>query len=561
MNDDIDLEDAAPWIVLFTAIAGGFLRILLLDSKGLWLDETFSVWMANLKVGEMLQWVIKIDQHPPLYYFLLHLWVGANGSSPYFARLFSVLFGVGTIPFIYLIGKRLSGPLMGVAAAAFLAFSPFNIYYAQEARMYTLLMFNASVATYALVRLLTDARSKAPMGSQFKNYLKVWKSAAPVEKVEEKPFTYKIESWFQKRWKAWVSRHHWLPIGEIATDLSWVAFILFSTLTLYSHNTAVFFPVAVNVFVLGLMLFQRKIRPAAQPGSQAPSFLNWVKSQGVILLLWTPWIIPFIKQSSAVYNRFWIPAPTWEAVAQVLKSLINPSAPLPSNLTTGIWIFFGVVFILGFIRFWGQFSKFLFLVILFAIPLGGELLVSIWRPIFSGRTLIWISIPLILLLAAGIARLKFRILVIMVLGGLVTINLFSVSDYFRFFQKEDWNTAARTVAGWAEDDDLVLFNSNFVEIPFNYYIESYEIHQYLRLEKRGLPLDLIDDGVLEPVMTEDDVPALLSLLKDRERVFLIYSHDSYTDPSGLIPRTIASQMTLVRTNEFYGGVVQEYEAP
>lgn len=73
MNDDIELEDAAPWIVLFTIIAGGFLRILLLDTKGLWLDETFSIWMANLKVSEMLQWVIKIDQHPPLYYFLLHL--------------------------------------------------------------------------------------------------------------------------------------------------------------------------------------------------------------------------------------------------------------------------------------------------------------------------------------------------------------------------------------------------------------------------------------------------------------------------------------------------------
>ncbi|MRS03036.1 hypothetical protein EG832_07410, partial [bacterium] len=419
MNDDIECEDAAPWLVLFATIAGGFLRILLLDTKGLWLDETFSIWMANLKVSEMLQWVIKIDQHPPLYYFLLHFWVGINGSSPYFARLLSVLFGVGTIPIFYLIGKRLSGPLMGVAAAAFLAFSPFNIYYAQEARMYTLLMFNASVATLALVRLLTDARSKAPMGSQFRHYLQAWKSAAPVEMVEEKPFTYKIDNRFQKRWKAWVSRHHLLPVSEIETDLSWVAFILFSILTLCSHNTAVFFPVAVNIFVLGLMLFQRKIKPGGQPAFQTPSFLNWVKSQGVILLLWIPWIIPFIKQSSAVYDRFWIPEPTWEAVLQVLKSLINPSAPLPSNLTTGIWIFFGVVFILGFIRFRKKISHFVFLVILFAIPLGGELLVSIWRPIFSGRTLIWISIPLILLLAAGIARLKYRFLVIMVLGSLV----------------------------------------------------------------------------------------------------------------------------------------------
>lgn len=561
MNDDIDLEDAAPWIALFITIAGFFLRLLLLDSKGLWLDETFSIWMANLKVGEMLQWVVKIDQHPPLYYFLLHFWIGLNSSSPYFVRLFSVLFGTATIPIIYLIGKRMSGSLMGVAAAAFLAFSPFNVYYAQEARMYTLLMFNVSVAVYALVRLLTDPRSSKPIGSQFKDYLHAWRSAAPVEPASNKPFSYRVETPLRKKWRAWVLRHHWLPILEVETDLAWLAFILFSTLTLYSHNTAVFFSAAVNIFVLGLMFYQKKIKPGAQPAFLAPSFLNWGKAHICILILWLPWIFSFIKQASSIYKRFWIPAPTWEAIAQTLKSLINPSAPLPANLTTGIWIFFGVVFCLGLVHFWKKISQFIFLALLFAIPLLGELLAGIWRPIFSGRTLIWITLPLILLLAAGIAKLKFRILVILILGGLVTINLFSVSDYFRFFHKEDWNTAARTVAGLADDDDLVLFNSNFVEIPFNYYIESYEIHQYLRLEKQGLPFDLIDDSILEPVMTEEHIPALTSKLKEYDSVFLVYSHDSYTDPLGLIPHTIASQMKLTREVEFYGGIVQYYERP
>lgn len=561
MNDEIDLDSPAPWIVLFTTIAGAFLRILLLDTKGLWLDETFSIWMANLKIGEMLQWVVKIDQHPPLYYFLLHLWVGINGSSPYFVRLFSVLFGVGAIPFMYLIGKRLSGPLMGLAAAAFLAFSPFNIYYAQEGRMYTLLMFNVTVATYALVRLLTDPRSSAPIGIQLREYIRAWRNPQIGEPERKTTFTYKVETRSQLRWKAWVSRHQWLPIHSVSTDLSWIVFVLFSALTLYSHNTAVFFPLAVNIFVLGLMLFQRKIRPGVQPAFQAPSFVNWMKSQGVILLLWIPWIIPYIKQANAVYNRFWIPAPTWDTVLEVLKSLINPSAPLPANMTTGIWVFFGIVFFLGFVRFWKKLSQFLFLLTLFVIPLAGEMFVSIWRPIFSGRTLIWVSIPLILLLAAGIEKLKFRFLIILVLGSLVTLNLFSVSDYFRFFQKEDWNTAARTVAGLAEDDDLVFFNSNFVEIPFSYYIEPYETKQYLKLEKQGLPLDLIDNGVLEPVMTEADIPSVTSMLEGHDRVFLVYSHNWYTDPDGLIPKTIASEMMLSRSVDFYDGTVQFYERP
>ena len=76
-----------------------------------------------------------------------------------------------------------------------------------------------------------------------------------------------------------------------------------------SHNTAVFFPLATNIFVLlGLMLFQRIKKSGSPPALQAPSFGNWVKAQIGIFLLWSPWIVFFIRQASAVYQRFWIPA-------------------------------------------------------------------------------------------------------------------------------------------------------------------------------------------------------------------------------------------------------------
>ena len=143
----------------------------------MWLDETFSVWLANHSIGDMLQWIVKIDQHPPLYYLLLHYWIAHYGDTPYSVRLLSVLFGVGTIPMIYLIGKRMSGWVMGLAAALILALSPFHIYFAQETRMYTLLTFNAAAAIYALVRLLTDPRSVRPIGIQFWEYLRAWRTS------------------------------------------------------------------------------------------------------------------------------------------------------------------------------------------------------------------------------------------------------------------------------------------------------------------------------------------------------------------------------------------------
>ena len=54
MNEEIDLEEFAPWLLIFMTLIGGWLRIFLLGSKGMWLDETFSVWVANHSVGDML---------------------------------------------------------------------------------------------------------------------------------------------------------------------------------------------------------------------------------------------------------------------------------------------------------------------------------------------------------------------------------------------------------------------------------------------------------------------------------------------------------------------------
>jgi mannosyltransferase len=562
MNEELDIEELSPWLVILITLIGGGLRVLLLAHKGMWLDETFSVWLANHSVVEMLQWIVKIDQHPPLYYLLLHYWIDLNGDTPYDVRLLSALFGAGTIPMIYLIGKRMSGAIMGLAAAVFLALSPFNIYYAQETRMYTLLSFNAAVAMYALVRLLTDPRSVRPIGSQLREYLHVWRTSGPVEPDTEAYFSYKVDTRTQTGWRAWISRHRWLSIQTIETDLSWVTFIVFSAATMLSHNTAVLFPLATNIFVLGLMLFQRLKKSGSPPAFQAPSFWNWVKAQIVILLLWGPWVFAFIKQASAVYQRFWIPKPTLDSVIHVFESFLNPSMSyLQGSQVMVMRILYALVLCLGLLHYRKKISQFLFLAALFAVPFLGELIVSIRRPIFYDRTLIWTTIPLFLILAAGVAHLRFRFLIIGAVGILGTISLFSASDYYRFFQKEDWYTAAGYVANFAEKDDLVLFNSNFVVIPFDYYFETYEHLYSIQVEKYGVPEDLFDSGILEPEMTDSDIPKLISLLNGHNRVWLVYSHNSYTDPTGLIPQTLASKMKLIRTRDFYGGQVQLYGTP
>ena len=123
-----------------------------------------------------------------------------------------------------------------------------------------------------------------------------------------------------------------------------------------------------------------------------------------------------------------------------------------------------------------------------------------------------------------------------------TINLFSTSDYYRFYRTEDWNNAAGYVANYTQKGDLILFNASWVQIPFDYYYKEYANQYSLQVEKHGVPVDLFDRGILEPKMTTDDIPRLVSLVSGRKRVWLVYSHNSYTDPEGLIPQTLASEM-------------------
>ncbi|HAJ37994.1 MAG TPA: hypothetical protein DCL15_20170 [Chloroflexi bacterium] len=559
MNEEIDLEEWAPGFVILITLIGGALRVLLLGAKGMWLDETFSVWMASHSVSDLLQWIVRLDQHPPLYYFLLHYWITFTGDAAYDVRFFSALFGAATIPVIYLIGKRISGVAVGLAAALLLALSPFHIYFAQETRMYTLLTFNAAMAIYALVRLLTDARSVNPIGRQFRDYLHTWRSATAA--VTDIAPEFRDVGPSLRGWRSWFARQRWAPMQRIETDLAWVAFVVFTTATMLTHNTAVLFPLAVNVFVLGLMLFQRRNRAGAHFSLQAPTLGNWAKAQIAIFLLWSPWLYFFIQQARVVDQRFWIPAPTWDAVLQTLRSFLNASAPLPTSLAVIIWGLYGLVLGLGVVHFRRKLARFWLLAVLFAVPFVGELLVSLRRPIFYDRTLIWITLPLFLVLAAGAVQFKNRFLIILVVGVLGAVNLFAVGDYYRFYRKEDWSIPAGYVANFAEPGDLVLFNSNFVAIPFDYYFKAYEELYALQVTKQGLPHDLIADGILEPQMTEDDIPALLSLLRQHDRVWLVYSHEAYTDPKGLIPRTLAAQMQLARTRDFYGGQVQLYVAP
>ena len=105
------------------------------------MDEASSIAISHRSAIDALRMVIRTDVHPPLYYLLLSLWLPL-GSGEGHVRLLSALFSVASIPLMYFVAKAIYEDIRaGLIAAAILAFSPFQIWYAQEARMYAMLTF------------------------------------------------------------------------------------------------------------------------------------------------------------------------------------------------------------------------------------------------------------------------------------------------------------------------------------------------------------------------------------------------------------------------------------
>ena len=136
---------------LLTYLAFG-LRLHLLAGQSLWFDEGFALHLASKTLPQI------VEQNPvgwlPLHSVALHFWLELVGESPFTARFFSLFFGVLVVAVLYLLGKELASPTTGVIASLLGCFSPFLVYYSQEARVYALWLFLSLLSVYLLLRAL-----------------------------------------------------------------------------------------------------------------------------------------------------------------------------------------------------------------------------------------------------------------------------------------------------------------------------------------------------------------------------------------------------------------------
>lgn len=159
------------WLI-FVIILASVIRLVNLDKPGgLWYDEMtiYSIASKSFPAG-----MLQTDSHRfllfPIYYFLYHLWICVFGNSDFVIRLMSVFFDVLSVIAAYFAGvsfgkfidkdKRLQSGI-GVIYSLLYAVNSSFIYYAQEAKFYSLTFFLINIMIICWLRFLKETDIKS----------------------------------------------------------------------------------------------------------------------------------------------------------------------------------------------------------------------------------------------------------------------------------------------------------------------------------------------------------------------------------------------------------------
>ncbi len=410
-----------PDIQIFSILLLAFaLRVIALDAREIWYDDAFSILLARHDIGAVIAGAAADDQ-PPLYYAFLHYFIRI-GDSPFIARFLSVMLSMLIVAMLYATARARFNSRAARNAALFAAMAPFQIYHAQEARMYALL---------ALALL--------------------WYLNA-VHRLESKRGRLEIGDW---RWKfgQWtLDAGRWRPITSLA---------LSGALALYTHNLAILTLAAANVYFI-----------ARREGRALKTL---VVAQLVSLILFLPWAFHLPAQLAKIGGGFWILPPSPVTVLQTLMEFTT-NLPLPAGLVPiALFVSLALVALAMF-----ETARALKrgaprgigLLIAFALvpPLLMLALSFLFRPIFITRGIILSSLAYYILLGWLASRVRPRIQASLMLA-LAALILVALNYQYTFveFPRSPYRAADAFLRANTRAGDVIVHDNKLSFFPMHYY--------------------------------------------------------------------------------------------
>ena len=504
-----------PFTPLIIIALAGYFRFYRLSYQSLWSDEGNSVALARRGFSEIAQRTA-FDIHPPLYYWLLKIWTFVLGDSEFGLRSLSVCLAILLVYVIGVIGTRLYSPRVGLIAALIATFSPFQVYYAQEARMYMLLTLLASLTLLVTFLLLVEL---------------------PTLK----------------------SGHTFLPFSY--------GYIIFTTMGLYTHYAYPLILVVTNIAFLG-WLWQTR----AQGIKNLTAVLHWAYLQMIPLLLYLPWLPTAWRQVTTwPSENFDVPFTTILSEISITL-LFGHSWPFQMGLMVagglaGI-ILLNLVFGFRQINLKINSLNAHFVIILWLLlPL--LLTARIFSPAFL-KFLLIASPPFYLLSAVVInqgvrfirrilpANLGILTFVPQLVGAALLMSLVypsyvSLQRYYNDpdVSRDNYRRIVAYIKALGTSDDAIVLNAEGQQDVFNYY--------YNRIPRLSAPVYPLPRQ--RPLDEPETLSTLGEIAETSEQVYAVYWANHQADPTGLIENWLNTNL-FKATDQWYGNVrLVSYASP
>ncbi|PTW44005.1 glycosyltransferase family 39 protein [Rhodovulum kholense] len=270
-------------VVLFT-LAAAAAQLALIGNNSFTGDEQVTLLFLRADWSELWGRLWGADTHRPYYYMLLKAWSEVFGESRFALRSLGGLLHAASLPFVWVLARRLGGRRAAVWALAFSVLSPLAIFYGRDIRNYPLVTFSIFGSLAALSALAAAERAGA------------------------------------------------VALSTRRRVLLWAGVTVGAASAFYAHSISVLYPMLVGLWALG----------SAMAGLVSWRFVGQLVLAGLALaLISVPAVLPMLHHAETTLKDFWIP-PTdpGRLVSQMRDAYPYPAPLLPvvlGLLGFGLW--------------------------------------------------------------------------------------------------------------------------------------------------------------------------------------------------------------------------------
>ncbi len=493
-------------------------RMVGLTAQSLWRDEVDVVFLATRPLEQVLAMFVSPAQNGALYLLLMRPWFQLVGTGEFALRYTSVLFGTLALALMWQVARRLLPGWrrtdlgnMPLWAVAFLAFHPYQVWYSQEGKMYALVVALALLSAWS-----------------------------------------------------------WLNAMDRGGILRWGGYLLATTVAIYTHLLAVLLIPLHGVW----FLLARPLNRARWRGYLL-ALLGFVLPY--LPLIWWQWHYltsldyqtgyPFTPFAQVVrillldHTRGVLPTvPTLWLVPLFFLALAGLVVGLVELRTPGVRDSGPLLPVAGWVR-WA------FLVTWLVLPVLLLHGVSLVKPLFVDRYVIWIGPAVAMLMALGVEAVRRNAgrLGALLAGGLVGLAvalwLWVGWQQTRVPLKTQLREAVTYVAGRRSPGELLVLQIPHAHWAYRYYTSDFGPDPYRGSEERLAPW-------MEGLWTRNGLPdeqaraEVDRMLRERTRghdsLWVILTEAEMWDPRGLMVEWLDAHGRLVDRQSFHQVEVRRY---